>query len=82
MTPLSGQRCDPGFALWHVGSHTDWYPVRGFRLAVDVLYTGIDTAMAGFANIGTTRGNRPTGIYEVKDLGITSVMFRAQRNWR
>ncbi|MGH6769041.1 MAG: porin, partial [Xanthobacteraceae bacterium] len=81
VTPLSGQRCDPGFALFHVGSHTDWYPVRGFRLAVDVLYTGVDTAMAGFANIGTARGNRPTGIYEVKDRGITSVMFRAQRNW-
>ena len=30
---------------------------------------------------GTRVGARPTGVYTVKDLGIVSVMFRAQRTW-
>src|SRR5215475_13530996 len=28
--------CDPGFNFWQVGTVTSWYPVAGFRLAVDV----------------------------------------------
>ena len=27
------------------------------------------------------QGNRPTGVYTARNLGITSVIFRAQRNW-
>ena len=27
------------------------------------------------------QGNRPSGAYTVKNLGITSVIFRAQRTW-
>src|SRR5207249_3874695 len=30
-------RCDPGFNFWTLGTHTDWYPVPGFRLAVEVM---------------------------------------------
>ena len=75
------RRCDPGFALFHVGLVTNWYPAPGFRLAVDVLYTGVETAMAGFVSLGQARGLRPTGIYTARDRGITSVMFRAQRGF-
>ena len=75
------RRCDPGFALYHVGVVTNWFPAAGFRLALDVMYTGIDTAMPGFISVGAARGLRPTGVYTSKDRGITSVMFRAQRNW-
>ena len=31
--------------------------------------------------LGTKVGARPTGVYTVKDLGITSAIFRAQRTW-
>jgi hypothetical protein len=81
VTPTAGQACDPGFALYHVGFLTNWFPAPGFRLALDVLYTGVETAMEGTANIGSTRGLRPTGAYTLSNRGITSVMFRAQRNW-
>jgi Porin subfamily len=81
VTPLSGQACDPGFKVWQIGSAGHWFPVKGLRLAVETVYTNINTAMAGLANIGQTRGNRPTGIYNVKDVGIYTVMFRAQRNF-
>jgi hypothetical protein len=73
--------CDPGFSLYHIGFLTNWFPAPGFRLALDVLYTGIDTALAGPITIASARGLRPTGAYTAKDRGITSVMFRAQRNW-
>ena len=73
--------CDPGFALFHIGTVSSWYPAPGFRLALDVLYTGIDTAMPGAITVGSARGLRPTGAYTAKDRGITSVMFRAERRW-
>jgi hypothetical protein len=74
--------CDPGFNYWVIGTHTDWYPVSGFRLAVDVLYTRIETAFDGEAvTLGKAQGARPTGVYTAKDQGILSVVFRAQRNF-
>ena len=45
------------------------------------MWTGIDTAFAGTANLGTGIGARPTGIYAIKDEGILSVTLRAQRNF-
>jgi len=72
--------CDPGFNFWQIGSHTDWYPVPGFRLAVDVLYTRIESAFDGQqVTLTKTQGARPTGVYTAKDDGILSVVFRAQR---
>jgi hypothetical protein len=73
-------RCDPGFNYWTLGTHTDWYPVAGFRLAVEVLYSRIETAFDGQTVVlGKTAGLRPTGSYTAKDQGILSVGFRAQR---
>ena len=42
--------------------------------------------MAGQTVSSTARrhhvlGARPTGVYTVKDLGLVSVMARAQRSW-
>jgi porin-like protein len=72
--------CDPGFNYWTVGSHTDWYPVAGFRLAVDVAYFRIETAFDGQQiSLSKTTGARPTGLYTAKDQGILAVVFRAQR---
>jgi hypothetical protein len=73
-------KCDPGFNYWTIGSHTDWYPVAGFRLAVEVLYSRIDTAFDGqTVTLSKSAGLRPTGLYTAKDQGIVSVHFRAQR---
>jgi len=75
-----GADCDPGFVFWTLGTHSDWYPVPGFRLAVDVLYTRIETAFEGEQiTLTKTQGARPTGLYTARDQGIVSVIFRAQR---
>jgi hypothetical protein len=73
--------CDPSYNLWQVGTHHDWFPVSGFRLAVDVMYTRVDTAFDGQVLTLAKNGARPAGLYTVKDQGLTSVMFRAQRTW-
>jgi hypothetical protein len=74
--------CDPSFTYWSIGTHHDWFPLPGLRLAVDVMYTGIDSAVEGQAvNVNSRVGDRPTGAYTARNLGITSVIFRAQRSW-
>jgi hypothetical protein len=73
--------CNPDYNLWYVGARTQWNPVKDFGLGVDVNYTKVETAFAGTANLGSGIGARPTGSYSIKDQGIVSVMFRAQRNY-
>jgi hypothetical protein len=73
--------CDPSFKYWMVGSHTDWYPVPGFRLAVEVQYTRIETAFDGKTVALPKAGTRPAGNYTAGDDGIISAIFRAQRSF-
>jgi len=73
--------CHPDYNLFFVGSRTQWSPVKDFILGVDVMWTGIDTAFAGTANLAGGVAVRPTGIYTIKDEGILSVILRAQRNF-
>jgi hypothetical protein len=80
--PTAGTRCDPSFNYWTVGAVTNWYPVAGFRLAVDVQYTRIESAFDGQSvSLSKTQGLRPTGSYTAKDQGILAVVFRAQRSF-
>jgi hypothetical protein len=77
---LPSANCDPGFNFWTIGTHTDWYPVAGFRLAAEVLYTRVQTAFDGqTVTLSKAQGARPTGVYTAKDQGIVSVGFRAVR---
>jgi len=73
--------CDPGFKFWTVGTHTDWFPVSGFRLGVDVLWTQIESNMSGATVTLARFQNRPQGAYTITDEGILSVAFRAQRSF-
>jgi hypothetical protein len=76
----AGTRCDPGFNYWTVGMVNNWFPVAGFRLAVDVAYSRVETAFDGqTVTLSKAAGLRPTGSYLAKDQGILSVTFRAQR---
>ena len=84
---VSGGACDPSYSLWQIGTHHDWFPLPGLRFAVDVLYTRVESDMAGQtvqlnrATFTQVLGARPTGVYTIKDLGLVSVMVRAQRSW-
>jgi hypothetical protein len=74
--------CDPGFNFWVVGMIHNWFPVPGFRLALEVDYVRVETAFDGQTiSLGKTQGLRPTGLYTAKDQGILNVIFRAQRTF-
>ena len=75
-------RCDPGFNFWIVGLIQNWLPAPGFRLAVELDYTRVETAFDGQTiSLNKTQGLRPTGTYTAKDLGALSIIFRAQRTF-
>jgi hypothetical protein len=78
---IAAANCDPSYNFFQVGTHHDWFPVSGFRLAVDVIYSRILTSFEGQTVTLPKSGARPAGAYLVKDEGLTSVMFRAQRSW-
>ena len=74
--------CDPGFNYWSVGMVNNWYPVAGFRLAIDVIWVQVQTAFDGqVISLAKAQGARPTGNYTAKDMGILAVTFRAQRSF-
>jgi hypothetical protein len=78
----AGITCDPGFNYWSVGMVNNWYPVAGFRLAVDVIWVQVQSAFDGqTVTLAKAIGARPTGTYTAKDMGILAVTFRAQRSF-
>jgi hypothetical protein len=46
-----------------------------------VIYTRVETSFDGTVLTLAKNGARPSGAYTIKDQGLTSVMFRAQRSW-
>jgi hypothetical protein len=75
----STANCNPDWGFFQIGSRTVWQPVANLNIGLDVFYTGIETAFAGTASIGTS-GARPAGAYNVRDLGIVTAVFRVQKN--
>jgi len=73
--------CNPDYKFWYVGARTLWSPAKDFILGVDVSFTEVETAFAGTASLAGAIGARPTGLYTIKDQGIVSVIFRAQRTF-
>jgi len=89
--------CDPDWGFFQGGIRTQWSPSQGFYLGLDLTYTAVFTAFRGTqANVqnaafGASSGNanviqpvigaRPNGVYNLKDLGIFSAVFRANRSF-
>ena len=71
--------CNPNYGFFQGGVRTQWSPIRGFFLGVDVGYTQVWTAFAGAATITTPVGARPTGAYNLNNQGSVYGIFRAQR---
>jgi porin-like protein len=78
---LSGN-CDPNFKVWTIGGTTVWTPVKNLAFTVDVNYTMVDQNYSGVINSpGSAGGAKPAAVYELKDQGRVSALFRAQRNF-
>jgi Porin subfamily len=74
--------CDPNFNIATIGGTTVWTPVKNLAFTVDVNYTFIDQKYSGtIASPGVAALAKPAAFYELKDQGIVSALFRAQRNF-
>jgi hypothetical protein len=78
--------CDPDWQAWNVGSRTQWEPLKGLIMGVDVIYNKLHTAkanafgtvtIAGTANVGA----KPAGSYRVEDQDSWMATFRVQRDF-
>jgi hypothetical protein len=43
--------CDPDWSSWNVGSRTQWEPVKGLIMGVDVIYNKLNTAKSNFSGV-------------------------------
>jgi Porin subfamily len=74
--------CDPNFKVWTIGGTTVWTPVKNLAFTVDVNYTQVDQNYSGLiASPGNAGFAKPAAVYELKDIGTVSALFRAQRNF-
>jgi hypothetical protein len=74
------------WSTWQVGSRTQWNPVSQLDVGVDVLYSKLNTELAG-SNVTTNQvtsklnGLFGSGPMSFADQDVWSVMFRVQRNF-
>ena len=69
---------NPDFSMWLVGSRTQWNPVKGLVMGVDVMYERIQTAFGG--NFTGAAFNGRTAGYPVNDQGVWEFTVRVQRD--
>jgi hypothetical protein len=75
----AGFNCSPDFSFFEVGTRTQWNPVPQLDIGLEVLYSKLNTAFKGVANVAAN-GSRP-GVTQVADQDVWSAMFRWQRNF-
>ncbi len=73
---------DPDWSAWNLGARTEWQPIRGLTLGVDVVYNKIKSATFRNAAGDTGVANPFTGAnYRTGDRDSFAGMFRVQRNF-
>jgi hypothetical protein len=76
-----GNSCSPNYSFWTIGSRTQYNPFPWLDLGVDVFYTHLNTAYKGPGVTLGANGARPTGVYNIEDQNVLSVLARAQINF-
>jgi len=76
-----GNSCSPDYSYFQVGSRTQWNPVLGLDIGLDVFYTHLNTAYKGVANnLYPATGARPA-VNELDDQNVWSAIVRWQRSF-
>jgi hypothetical protein len=73
-----GNSCTPNFSFFQVGTRTEFTPVRGFGIGLDVFYTHLNTAYKGVGTYSTNAPRPATTLLD--DQNVLSAIFRVQRN--
>jgi hypothetical protein len=77
---VNSATCNPDWTGWVLGSRTQWEPVRGWIMGVDVLYSSLKTANPGSATITVASGAQPAGAL-VGNQSAWVLTFRTQRDY-
>jgi Porin subfamily len=81
-----GFNCSPDFSFFEIGTRTQWNPVPQLDIGLEILYSKLNTAFKGPANLAAN-GSRPVCINNAvnscstEDQDVWSAMFRWQRNF-
>jgi Porin subfamily len=81
-----GFNCSPDFSFFEIGTRTQWNPVPQLDIGLEILYSKLNTAFKGPANIAAN-GSRPVCVNNAvnscaaEDQDVWSAMFRWQRNF-
>jgi hypothetical protein len=78
---LAVTNCNPDFAVWGIGSRTQWNPHPYLDIGVDVLWAHLDTAFAGLGVTTTAQGAHPAQVVNIENQDVMTVMGRVQYNF-
>jgi hypothetical protein len=81
-TPAAG--CNPDWSAWTLGSRTQWEPIRGLIMGVDVIYQRLESARpdgTGLVTVLAATNGLTAGTYAVRDQDAWSGTFRIQRDF-
>jgi hypothetical protein len=87
--------CNPDWQQWNIGTRTQWEPVKGLIMGVDVIYNKLHTAQSNAAGVvalastgnPTYAGAKPNTpnaaytVYTVTDQDAWTATFRVQRDF-
>jgi hypothetical protein len=73
-----GGLCNPDFSYYVIGSRTQWQPVRGWIMGVDVLYSHLRSAST-FSGILPANGAQVATV--IGDQSAWTITFRTQRDY-
>jgi Porin subfamily len=84
ITPLAGAQpagfnCSPDWSFYEIGTRTQFNPVAQLDIGLELLYTRVNTAFKGPANVAAN-GSRPA-VNLIDDQGVWSAFLRWQRNF-
>ncbi len=73
--------CNMNFAVWNIGSRTQWNIDSQTAMGVDIVYQRINSATFGGNTTVAGLGTQPTAVRSVSDQGSWMGQFRIHRNF-
>jgi len=75
--------CNPDYNISQLGFITRWTPVKNLTFSGDVVWTHLDTKMAGLLETSSAGIAKPGNgaLYEMKNQDTVLMLLRAQRNF-
>ena len=79
--PITTGTCNNNFALWNIGTRTQWNIDSQTAMGIDILYSRLQTASAGATTTLAATGSQSAGIRSISDQGSWMGQFRIHRNF-